>query len=127
MTIVAPRGPVGAPGSGPEQNSMAPEVREAHINSWNASLAVLDHTERYSPWILCTAIMSTTDAKTILSELNGLDLANPNSHREAIIKAQSLINTLQDPGDKAMENLFTVGCRLCLAAGGVQHRSLTGF
>lgn len=53
-------------------------------------------------------IMSTTDATTILSELNGLDLANPNSHRDAIIKAQSLINTLQDPGDKAMEALLSV-------------------
>lgn len=51
---------------------------------------------------------STADAKALVSELDTLDLSNPNSRRDAINKAQSLINTLQDPAEMAMENLSSV-------------------
>lgn len=52
--------------------------------------------------------MSVNEAQTLLSQLNSLDLSDPSAQRDAIIKAQSLINTLQDPGDKAMEGLLSV-------------------
>lgn len=49
-----------------------------------------------------------SEAKTLLSQLNASDLSDASGRRDAIIKAQSLINTLQDPGDKALETLFAV-------------------
>lgn len=52
--------------------------------------------------------MSVNKAQTLLSQLNSLNLSDPSAQRDAIIKAQSLINTLQDPGDKAMEALLSV-------------------
>lgn len=49
------------------------------------------------------------EAKTLLSQLNNIDFSDASGRRDAIIKAQSLINTLQDPGDKAVETFFSVG------------------
>ena len=49
-----------------------------------------------------------TEAKTLLSQLNAIDISDASGRRDAIIKAQPLINTLQDPGDKAMEAFFSV-------------------
>ena len=49
-----------------------------------------------------------TEAKALLSQLNNIDLSDPNAHRDAILKSRTLANTLQDPGDKAMEGLMSV-------------------
>lgn len=51
---------------------------------------------------------AVTEAKKLVSQLNSIDLSDASTHRDVIIKAQSLINTLQDPGDKAMETFFAV-------------------
>lgn len=49
-----------------------------------------------------------TEAKALLPQLNNIDLSDPNAHRDAILKSRTLANTLQDPGDKAMEGLMSV-------------------
>ena len=53
----------------------------------------------------------TTEAKALLAELNALDLSNPNSHADAVFKAQSLVHTLKSPGDKCIETMFSVSAR----------------
>lgn len=49
-----------------------------------------------------------TNAQNILKQLNALDLSNPDSHRDAVAQAQSLVHALQDPAEKAMENIYSV-------------------
>lgn len=48
------------------------------------------------------------EAKALISQLGTIDLSNGSANRDAISKAQLLINTLQDPADKAMETLMSV-------------------
>ena len=52
--------------------------------------------------------MSIATAQNILKQLNGLDLSNPDTHRDALAQAQSLVNALQDPAEKAMANVYSV-------------------
>lgn len=54
-----------------------------------------------------------TKAKTLLSQLNNVNLSDPNAHEDAILKCQSLLNTLQDPRDKAMEGILSVSDHFC--------------
>ena len=54
-----------------------------------------------------------TEAKALLSQLNNIDLSDPNAHKDAILKSQTLADTLKDPGDKAMEGLLSVSIHLC--------------
>lgn len=64
----------------------------------------------------------STNAQNILKQLNALDLSNPESHRDAVVQAQSLVHALQDPADKAMENIYSV----CLVCGGLVWKSMRG-
>lgn len=55
--------------------------------------------------------MSIANAQNILKQLNSLDLSNPDSHRDALAHAQSLVNALQDPDETAMANVYSVCSR----------------
>lgn len=65
-----------------------------------------------------------TTAKTLQSQLGTMDVSDPALHLDTILKCQSLINTLQDPGEKAMECFTSVSDRFLIDMGGLTPTSV---
>ncbi|KAL4951891.1 S-adenosyl-L-methionine-dependent methyltransferase [Aspergillus filifer] len=57
-----------------------------------------------------------SEAKATIAELTSLDISTPSSKQEIIQKCQSIIKSLQDPGQVVMETLASVANYPCLVA-----------
>ncbi|KAL4931667.1 uncharacterized protein BDV17DRAFT_288728 [Aspergillus undulatus] len=56
------------------------------------------------------------EASAAIAQLSSIDVSDDSSHREIIQKCQSIISTLQDPGQVVMETLASVAKYPCLVA-----------